>query len=172
MDSRHVRPVRFGRTRRPRGRGRASALDSRLRRTPFCPSVGQDDPDLLDGLDDVPVAAPALGQHHRVAGAAAPRAAVGVGQEEETWAQRVAASMHGIATCMHGLQPWVHRVAAYATWGNLMGRTLQDVEALGGRPVGLQAQTQRRPRSEAPQPTIRAAPWRGSKAALWGPGSA
>ena len=28
------------------------------------PSVGQDDPNLLDRLDDVPVAAPALGKHH------------------------------------------------------------------------------------------------------------
>ena len=31
-----------------------------------CPSVGQDDPNLLDRLDDVPVAAPALGEHHLV----------------------------------------------------------------------------------------------------------
>mmetsp|Transcript_3304 Transcript_3304/g.8316 ORF Transcript_3304/g.8316 Transcript_3304/m.8316 type:complete len:241 (+) Transcript_3304:33-755(+) len=44
--------------------------------------VLDNEPDLLHRLNDVPVARPALGQHHGVARPAAPRRAIRVGEEE------------------------------------------------------------------------------------------
>ena len=86
------------------------------------PLVGQDDPDLLDRLDDVPMAAPALRKHHGVARAAAPRRAVGIGQEEETWTHRAAA--------------WMPRVAALRVQGCSPGCIGLQPVPCGARPPG------------------------------------